>query len=52
MKDHREMVDALEARDGARLATILRTHLRLKGEAVLDSLRLMRQADERAVRVG
>ncbi len=40
MKDHRDMVDALEARDDGRLATILRSHLRLKGEAVLESLRL------------
>jgi len=40
MKDHRDMVDALELRDGARLATILRSHLRLKSEAVLELLRL------------
>ncbi len=39
-RDHAEMVQALEARDGARLATILRTHLTLKGEAVLDAMRL------------
>jgi DNA-binding GntR family transcriptional regulator len=44
MKDHRAIVDALEARDGARLATILRTHLRLKGDAVLESLRLVHDA--------
>ena len=30
------MVDALEARDGARLGSILRNHLREKGQAVLD----------------
>ncbi len=51
MKDHRDMVDALEARDGARLATILRTHLRLKGDAVLESLRLTHD-NRRVARVG
>jgi DNA-binding GntR family transcriptional regulator len=44
MKDHREMVDALEARDGMRLAMILRTHLRLKGEALLESMRVARDS--------
>ena len=39
-REHSAMVDALEARDGARLAAILRTHLTHKGEAVLDALRL------------
>jgi DNA-binding GntR family transcriptional regulator len=47
MKDHRAIVDALQSRDGARLATILRAHLRLKGEAVLESLRLTHDARER-----
>jgi len=42
MQEHLDMVDALEARDGARLATILRSHLRMKSEAVLESLRLAR----------
>lgn len=36
---HQAMVEALEARDGARLASILRDHLRAKGEAVLDAMR-------------
>lgn len=38
-REHQEMVAALEARDGARLATILRNHLRHKGDAVLDAMR-------------
>jgi DNA-binding GntR family transcriptional regulator len=37
-REHAEMVDALEARDGPRLAAILRTHLHQKGEAVLDAV--------------
>jgi DNA-binding GntR family transcriptional regulator len=37
-REHAQMVEALEARDGARLAAILRTHLHQKGEAVLDAL--------------
>jgi DNA-binding GntR family transcriptional regulator len=37
--EHARMVDALEARDGAALARLLRDHLRQKGEAVLDGLR-------------
>jgi DNA-binding GntR family transcriptional regulator len=37
--DHAMMVDALEARDGARLAAILRAHLVQKGETVLESMR-------------
>ena len=37
--EHVEMVAALEARDGARLAAILRGHLTRKGEAVLDAMR-------------
>lgn len=36
--EHAQMVEALEARDGARLAAILRTHLYRKGEAVLAGL--------------
>jgi len=37
-REHAQMVEALEARDGARLAAILRTHLYQKGEAVLAGL--------------
>jgi DNA-binding GntR family transcriptional regulator len=37
-REHAHMVEALEARDGARLAAILRTHLYQKGEAVLAGL--------------
>jgi DNA-binding GntR family transcriptional regulator len=37
-REHAQMVDALEARDGARLAGVLRTHLHQKGEAVLAGL--------------
>lgn len=39
-QDHTMMVEALEARDGARLATILRAHLIQKGDTVLDAMRL------------
>jgi DNA-binding GntR family transcriptional regulator len=38
-REHVAMVEALEARDGDRLAQILRRHLREKGEAVLEALR-------------
>jgi DNA-binding GntR family transcriptional regulator len=41
-REHQEMVAALEARDGARLAAILRSHLRHKGNAVLDAMRMER----------
>jgi DNA-binding GntR family transcriptional regulator len=37
-REHAQMVEALEARDGARLAAILRAHLHQKGEAVLAGL--------------
>jgi len=37
-RDHMAMVELLEARDGAGLATLLRTHLYQKGEAVLEGL--------------
>jgi DNA-binding GntR family transcriptional regulator len=43
-QEHAEMVDALAARDGARLATILRRHLKHKGETVLETLNLSRPA--------
>lgn len=46
MREHLDMVDALASRDGPRLAQIMREHLRRKGEAVLESLRLA--ADEAA----
>jgi len=36
--EHAEMVDALEARDGPRLAALLRDHLTRKGDAVLEAL--------------
>jgi DNA-binding GntR family transcriptional regulator len=39
-RQHAEMVDALAARDSARMATILRQHLKHKGEAVLEALNL------------
>lgn len=38
-REHASFVDALEARDGPRLAAMLRGHLEHKGEAVLDNLR-------------
>jgi len=38
-REHTEMVDALEARDGGRLAAILRAHLLQKCDAVLDAIR-------------
>jgi DNA-binding GntR family transcriptional regulator len=38
------MIDALEARDGGRLATILRGHLLQKCDAVLDTIRSQRGA--------
>jgi len=37
-REHAQMVEALEARDGARLAALLRKHLHQKGEAVLAGL--------------
>ncbi|MGB3289968.1 MAG: GntR family transcriptional regulator [Burkholderiaceae bacterium] len=40
MREHLDMVDALAARDGPRLADIMRTHMRRKGEAVLETLKL------------
>lgn len=40
MQEHIDMVNALVARDGARLASIMRTHLQRKGEAVLEGLKL------------
>jgi DNA-binding GntR family transcriptional regulator len=39
-REHAEMVDALAARDSARMATIMRRHLKHKGEAVLEALNL------------
>src|SRR3546814_3367526 len=40
MREHLEMADALASRDGPRLAQLLRQHLRRKGEAVLENLKL------------
>jgi DNA-binding GntR family transcriptional regulator len=37
-REHLEMVEALEARDAARLAVLLRSHLYQRGEAVLEAL--------------
>lgn len=42
--EHSQMVEALEARDGARLGAILRRHLREKCEAVLEGRRAEREA--------
>ncbi|HWL29458.1 MAG TPA: GntR family transcriptional regulator [Burkholderiaceae bacterium] len=39
MEEHSQMVDALAARDGARLADIMRGHLQRKAEAVLETLK-------------
>jgi DNA-binding GntR family transcriptional regulator len=36
------MVDALAARDSARMANLMRRHLKHKGEAVLEALNLSR----------
>ena len=38
MHEHKEMVEALTARDGARLATIMRAHLQRKCDAALKAL--------------
>jgi DNA-binding GntR family transcriptional regulator len=43
-REHLSMVEALEARDGARLSALLRTHLYQKGEAVLEALMSSRHA--------
>jgi len=40
MREHLEMAEALASRDGPRLAHIMRQHLRRKGEAVLENLKL------------
>lgn len=37
-REHAQMVEALEARDGPRLAALLKEHLKRKGEAVLAGL--------------
>ncbi len=44
-REHAAMVDALETRDAAKLGTILRGHLRAKGEAVLDGRRAGQSKD-------
>ena len=46
-REHTRMVEALEARDGAALARLLRDHLRQKGETVLDGLRVAPRGRER-----
>jgi DNA-binding GntR family transcriptional regulator len=38
-REHAQMVEALEARDGERLAALLRRHLVQKGDAVIEGLR-------------
>jgi DNA-binding GntR family transcriptional regulator len=49
VEDHELMMEALEARDGARLATILKEHLRHKAAVVHEALaQLDRQAAEHA----
>ena len=40
MHEHVSMVDALSARDGPALALIMRTHIRRKGETVIEGLAL------------
>jgi DNA-binding GntR family transcriptional regulator len=40
--EHAEMVEALAARDSARMANLMRRHLKHKGEAVLEALNLSR----------
>jgi DNA-binding GntR family transcriptional regulator len=47
-REHAEMVDALAARDSARMATIMRRHLKHKGEAVLEALNLSHTRDSDA----
>ena len=46
MREHLAMVEALTARDGARMAEIMRTHLRRKGEAVLESLTAVKSSTQ------
>jgi DNA-binding GntR family transcriptional regulator len=43
-REHAEMVEALEARDGERLVGILKQHMREKCQAVLDGRRAQREA--------
>jgi DNA-binding GntR family transcriptional regulator len=43
-REHADMVEALEARDGVRLGAILRHHLQEKCQAVLDGRRAEREA--------
>lgn len=44
MREHQDMADALEARDGPRLGRIMRDHLKRKCETVLEGLRREAQA--------
>lgn len=48
MREHLEMAEALASRDGPRLAQIMRQHLRRKGEAVLENLKLAAHARDGA----
>ena len=43
-REHAQMIEALEARDGPAIAAILRHHLQQKGDAVLESMRGARAA--------
>jgi DNA-binding GntR family transcriptional regulator len=47
-REHADMVEALEARDGPRLAAILRRHMEEKCQAVLEGRRAERAAADRA----
>src|SRR5690606_20753595 len=40
MREHLDMAEALAARDGPRLAAIMRSHLQRKGETVLETLKM------------
>ena len=48
--DHEEIIAALEARDGARLAAVLRTHLQHKSGMVIESLAALE--DRQSVKAG
>lgn len=45
-REHADMVEALAARDGPRLATILRAHLKQKGDTVLEGRQSYVAADD------
>lgn len=50
--EHERMVAALEARDGVTLAALLRDHLRHKGDAVLEAMRVAHAGTARATDEG